>query len=923
MENSPPFEEICKVLDALSKTKGTTQKKEIFSKYLNKWRSNYGPDFYDAMRLFLPKLDTREYSLKEDALAVRLVKALGLNPSSDHGQHLKNWRLPSKISAACGDLPSIAHEKIKDRSNVSFSTKTVKETHEILDELANSNSMNNHIQILKRMIKTYTPSQIRWLLRIIVKDLKIGMTENSILGAFHKDAKAAYDSGQSLHYICNELTTSTAKFNDEHISIFYPLKPQRGVKNSDKELKKFLNDNQQLFIKRNIKETPYCYVEEKIDGDRMQMHYDPEADKFMWFTRNQNDFTERFGHSSKDYGRLSSKIFKGLPSKRVILDGEMVAHDPKTGIILPFGTVRTSTQNDPWDSDDSQPCFIVFDILWFDDKLMMQYPLEERIYLLNSLITPQGNYLKLIPRKKLHTEEELMNELNAAIDMRMEGLMVKMPFARYDMKKTNAWLKLKPDYMDALVENCNLLVVGAKYGTGRRSNKLAQFFCAVRDDTIPETEEPRFVSFSMVGIGFTNEDFTHLNSLISSQTRYNPKNQPKWLVHPNNSSEKPDIVIDYKQNLIIETKANSILESSQWGMQCALRFPRFVRVREDKNWQDITTVTDVQKAKHKGLTGTKRKTKESQSSQKQLTKKKKISRSLALVDTQRGLDSSKISKKTAIFETLKIFIASGNEEYSKQELEKLVIENGAECVQNADVSDIVIAGNTNFHVLSLINSGKYNILSFQYFLDCVKEKDLLDIEPRYTIHITDVARQEVMEYIDDWGDSYTKLVSEERLAEVLKKMTLDNRNKEYYRKLVSEHAERYFDNHIPGMLFFKVIAYFDQDTKMMLTRLGTPLTAGWIKKKKSWDKLELLSIRFKSEGGLIRETPTEDITHVVFNKQDFCRLEELTKTFRRERLPRFVTSEWIEACLENDTLVDEAAFEPKIPAALLQKEMSV
>ncbi|ORE17869.1 hypothetical protein BCV71DRAFT_180700, partial [Rhizopus microsporus] len=273
--------------------------------------------------------------------------------------------------------------------------------------------------------------------------------------------------------------------------------------------------------------------------------------------------------------------------------------------------------------------------------------------------------------------------------------------------------------------------------------------------------------------------------------------------------------------------------------------------------------------------------------------------SLALVDTQRGLDSSKISKKTAIFETLKIFIASGNEEYSKQELEKLVIENGAECVQNADVSDIVIAGNTNFHVLSLINSGKYNILSFQYFLDCVKEKDLLDIEPRYTIHITDVARQEVMEYIDDWGDSYTKLVSEERLAEVLlyidcqsmclyilckkvlKKMTLDNRNKEYYRKLVSEHAERYFDNHIPGMLFFKVIAYFDQDTKMMLTRLGTPLTAGWIKKKKSWDKLELLSIRFKSEGGLIRETPTEDITHVVFNKQDFCRLEELTKTFRR------------------------------------------
>lgn len=176
---------------------------------------------------------------------------------------------------------------------------------------------------------------------------------------------------------------------------------------------------------------------------------------------------------------------------------------------------------------------------------------------------------------------------------------------------------------------------------------------------------------------------------------------------------------------------------------------------------------------------------------------------------------------------------------------------------------------------------------------------MLIICARYTIYITDVARQEVMEYIDDWGDSYTKLVSEERLAEVLlyidcqlmclcvlckkvlKKMTLDNRKEEYYRKLVSEHAERYFDNHVPGMLFFKVIAYFDQDTKMALTMQGNPLTADWIKKKKSWDKLELLSIRFKSEGGLIREIPTEDVTHVVFNKQDLCRLEELTKTFRR------------------------------------------
>lgn len=42
----------------------------------------------------------------------------------------------------------------------------------------------------------------------------------------------------------------------------------------------------------------------------------------------------------------------------------------------------------------------------------------------------------------------------------MEGLMLKMPYASYQIKQTNAWLKVKPDYMDSFLDNCDLLVVG-------------------------------------------------------------------------------------------------------------------------------------------------------------------------------------------------------------------------------------------------------------------------------------------------------------------------------------------------------------------------------------------------------------------------------------------------------------------------------
>ncbi|KAI9276266.1 hypothetical protein BY458DRAFT_133466 [Sporodiniella umbellata] len=105
----------------------------------------------------------------------------------------------------------------------------------------------------------------------------------------------------------------------------------------------------------------------------------------------------------------------------------------------------------------------------------------------------------------------------------------------------------------------------------------------------------------MVGIGFKDEDITRLNSIITSRSKFSSKNQPKWLVHPKNSSERPDIIIDYKQNLVIETKANSMIPSSQWGLQYALRFPRFIKIREDKGWKDVMTVSEMQIIKQEGL----------------------------------------------------------------------------------------------------------------------------------------------------------------------------------------------------------------------------------------------------------------------------------------------------------------------------------
>lgn len=113
-------------------------------------------------------------------------------------------------------------------------------------------------------------------------------------------------------------------------------------------------------------------------------------------------------------------------------------------------------------------------------------------------------------------------------------------------------------------------------------------------------------------------------------------------------------------------------------------------------------------------------------------------------------------------------------------------------------------------------------------------------------------------------------------------MPLENdnvsRDESWHRKLANEFSERYFDYQLPGMLFLNMVSYFDCDRS---DTVPDPLMMEWVKKKKTWDKLDLLSIRFQAEGGLISKTSSNQVTHVILNKHDLSNLEKLTSTFQK------------------------------------------
>lgn len=201
-----PFEKVCQCFEALTKPAANRFQKEGMMKKL--WMQ-YGKgvhDIFPLMRLTLPHLDTERpnYKLKHKNLARKYVDLLSLPDSSEDAQKMLNWKKPSAgfTRNEQGNFPEVVYSVIKGRCTVTKGHITVGEVNALLDELAQALNLEDKERVLMKMHTTTTAQEQRWLLRIILKDMHIGMKEDSILTMLHADAKELYNSVCDLHQTC-------------------------------------------------------------------------------------------------------------------------------------------------------------------------------------------------------------------------------------------------------------------------------------------------------------------------------------------------------------------------------------------------------------------------------------------------------------------------------------------------------------------------------------------------------------------------------------------------------------------------------------------------------------------------------------------------------------------------------------------------
>ncbi|KAJ2486491.1 ATP-dependent DNA ligase Cdc17 [Coemansia sp. RSA 2050] len=345
-------------------------------------------------------------------------------------------------------------------------------------------------------------------------------------------------------------------------------------------------------VLRRFEGKPFT-CEFKYDGERSQIHFVREDDgttKCVIFSRNAENNTNKYPDIASSVKEFA---LEGVSS--FILDCEAVAWDKIGGKIRSFQTLSSRKRKVGNESEITVGvCCFAFDLLFLNGEPLIRHPLRHRRDLLHKHFTPVPNKFQFATAKDLTEVEDIQELLELSVQENCEGLMIKTldgESSSYEpSKRSMNWLKLKKDYVDGLGDSLDLVVIGAYFGKGKRVGAYGSYLLACYD---PDREE--YQTICNIGTGFSEADLESHKAQLNQSVIAAPK--PYYAA---SDKSKPDVWFEPTQ--VWEVKAADLSLSSTYlaafgqvdaNKGVSLRFPRFIRIRDDKTPEMATTSTQV------------------------------------------------------------------------------------------------------------------------------------------------------------------------------------------------------------------------------------------------------------------------------------------------------------------------------------------
>lgn len=891
-------------------------RRTIIEKFITRWRKEVGDDIFPAFRLIVPEKDRDRgmYGLKELTIGKLLVKVMKIDKNSEDGYNLLHWKLPGvkSASAMAGDFAGRCFEVISKRPmRTTPGSMTIAEANELLDRLSVAQKEENQQPIMEEFYNRMNAEELMWLIRMILRQMKVGATEKTILHLWHPDAENLFNISSSLRRVCWELYDQDVRLEGEQrgIHLMECFQPQ---------LAAFQMRSMEQMVARMkpTEEDPVFWIEEKLDGERMQLHMIeddaiPGGKRFMFWSRKAKDYTYLYGkHLEDSTGALTKHIRDafGDTVRNIILDGEMITWDMETDRIYPFGHLKTAAiseqQTQTAVQGGNRPLYRVFDCLYLNDRDLTRAPLRKRREALDKAITDVPRRLEVHKYQEARDASEIEPKLREVVADRSEGLVLKNPRSVYRLNERNDdWMKVKPEYMTEFGEALDCVVIGGYYGSGKRGGGLSSFLCGLR---VPEDAAKRgginpqlCYSFFKVGGGFSAADYAEIRHKTEGKWMdYDADKPPRdWFMlgGDNKQAEKPDVWIKPEDSVVFEVKAASVTETSQFACKVTLRFPRFKKLRSDKTWQQALTTLDFDALRESATKEQQdKKFKVDDARRKRSTRKRK--RELQIQGQDEQTTTPYAGPATKVFEAQSFFIMSEATKplkKTKAEIEAFVKANGGNIVASEALPETVCIADRNLvKVASVQKRGERTMLRPQYLYDCVaqSEKDgpregvyMLPVETgRHVYFVPDPDERALYESnVDEFGDSFARDVSNEELQGLLKKLT--NVVEEPAEALTALREDGALEE-MPGFMFSGSTAYFGEQTP---------------EARRLW----------QFGGGEVAISVDEKaLTHVIAGK-DGAQADELRKQISgRKRLPRMVSLDWIMDSWEEKTRLDEERY---------------
>lgn len=523
------------------------------------------------------------------------------------------WRAVAELSGASDAQMTAAYRRYGDMGSATeevFELKhaqrpeewpplSVSKVERCFRQIAAARGNEPKFALLRDLLARAAPLEAKYLVKIILGDLRIGLRESlveeSIAKAFGVEVRQVQRANMLLGDIGGTLRlASKNKLSEAYMRLFHPIGFMLAspVEAPDEAFQYF----------------EHAAVEDKYDGVRAQAHIAGQGKD-----RNARLFSRTLDEITGSFPELVPAL-AAFPQD-VILDGEIVAWDAeveteagkRAGRAQLFSQLQKRLGRKkvtPAMMREVPVAYVVFDVLYAGGELLLEKPLRERAAILDGIFAVTRNATPVpvedaqgglqfepavldgnnstgaevirAPGLRAEGPAELENLFVRARNRGNEGLMIKDLDSPYTPgRRGKSWLKLKRE-----LATLDVVVTAAEFGHGKRVGVLSDYTFAVRD----ERKGGKLVNIGKAYSGLTDAEIAQLT---------------EWFLNHTLLDEGFRRQVEPK--LVLEVAFNNVMISDRYESGFALRFPRIMRIREDKSPEEadtLETLRDIYEKQH-------------------------------------------------------------------------------------------------------------------------------------------------------------------------------------------------------------------------------------------------------------------------------------------------------------------------------------